>query len=110
MYHKLKNYYDNGNIKKFKIGLSELANLRFKANIRFESLMHAQGKLLKFIDYIKKKHKKTMKRIDEKIIAFSHGSFMAIASNMTIYKSKEIQKFNLHSYSPKNCEILSYII
>ena len=110
MYLKLKYYYDNGNMKKLKMGLSELANLRFEAKIRFESLMHAQGRVIKFIDYIKKNHKKTMKRINEKILVFSHGSLMAIASNMTRYKSKEIQKFNFQSYSPKNCEILSYII
>ena len=110
MYLKLKYYYDNGNMKKLKMGLSELANLRFEAKIRFESLMHAQGRVIKFIDYIKKNHKNTMKNKNEKILVFSHSSFMTLASNRTLIESKEIQNFNRHSYSPKNCEILSYII
>ena len=110
MYLKLKNYYDNGNIEKLKIGLSELADLRFKVNIRFESLKHAQGRFKKFVDYIKKNHKKTIQNNNEKILVFSHSSFMTLASNRTLIESKEIQNFNRHSYSPKNCEILSYII
>ena len=110
MYLKLKNYYDNGNIEKLKISLSELADLRFKSELRFESLKHAQERFIKFVDYIKKNHKNTMQNKNEKILVFSHGSFMAIACNRTLYKSKKIQNFNKHSYSPKNCEILQYII
>ena len=108
IYLKLKNYYDKGNINKLKKGLAELAKLRFIKKKRFESLMHAQGRFKKFVDYIKIKHKKTMKNKDDKILVFSHGSFMRVATNMTPYESKIIQNFHTNCYAPKNCEILSY--
>ena len=110
IYFKLKNFYDKGNIKQLKIGLAELSKLRFKKKKRFESLMHAQNRFKKFIDYIKQIHKKTMQNKEEKILVFSHGAFMKVATNLAPYKSKLIEKLNSNCYAPKNCEILSYKI
>ena len=110
MYLKLKNYYDNNNIEKLRNGLSELAELRFNKGKRFESLVHSQGRFIKFVDFIKIKHKNTLQNNDEKILVFSHSCFMKVGTNLTPYESKEIQDFHPNCYSPKNCEILSYII
>ena len=110
LYLKIKNYYDNGDIKKYKNGLSELAKIRLDKNKNFESLKHAQSRFIKFVDYIKKNHKKSIQNKYKKILAFSHGFFMMVATNMTSYKSKSIQNFHHNCYLPQNCEILSYII
>ena len=108
-YYELKNFYDNGNIDKLKIGLTKMAELRFEKKKSFESLLNAQTRFIKFVNYIKIKHKNTLGNKKQKIFVFSHSCFMNVATNMTKYKSKKIQKFN-KGYNPKNCEILSYII
>ena len=109
-YYELKSFYDKGNIKKLKIGLKKLAELRFKKKIRFESLQNAQERYIKFVIYIKNKHRNTLENKNEKILVFSHSCFMTVATNMTKYKSKKIQNYHKGFYGPKNCEILSYII
>ena len=110
-YLELKKYYDNGEIDKLKKGLADLSSLRLnKYKISLESLKNAQGRFKKFLEYIKETHKDTLENKNEKIMVYSHGSFMRVGTNMTPYSSEKIEKFHSHSYSPQNCEILSYSI
>ena len=107
-YIELKMLYDNGDIEKLKKGLADIAILRFKGTKRFESLKHAQERFKKFLKYVRKNHKETLENKDDKIIVFSHSSYMKVATNMTPYESENIQNFHSDCYSPNNCQILSY--
>ncbi len=108
MYLKLKGFYDSGNMKELKNGLSSLAKLLFRAKKRSESLRHLQGRFQKFKDFIKEKHKNTLNDKEKKIFVVSHSSFMTSGTDMTPYESETIQKFHPSCHSPKNCEIFSY--
>ena len=93
IYIKLKDLYDNYNIEKFKIGLIKLAQISLDKKIYIESLKHRQERFIKFLNFIRKKHKDTLENKNEKIMVFSHGSFMKIGTNLTSYKNKKIKKF-----------------
>ena len=110
MYKKLKTYYDNGEIKKYKKGLVELAKMTLDSKKYFESLKKSHERFINFMRYIKKKYSKTLANKNKKILVFSHGSFMTGGTNFTPYKNKNLQKFHPKCHTPKNCEIISYNI
>ena len=110
IYKKLKNYYDNRDIKNYKKTLSELGKMTLEAKKYFESLKNSHERFINFMKYIKKEYWNTLDNKDEKIMVFSHGAFMAGGTNFTPYISKDIQKFHPKCPYPKNCEIFSYNI
>ena len=91
-----------------KNGLSDLVKLSYKKNKRLESLKHLQERFKKFCDYIKDQHKDSLNDKNKKIFVISHCAYMKSGTDMTPYKSDNIQKFHNSCYTPKNCEILSY--
>ena len=110
IYEELKQKYDNGRMEEFKIGLSNLAKLRFQKKKRFESLKYAQERFKRFLNYIKTHFKKSLKKTKEKIFVVSHSCYMRIGTDKIPYESKEIQQYHDNSYFPQNCEILSYFV
>jgi len=110
IYEELKQKYDNGRMEEFKIGLSNLAKLRFQKKKRFESLKYAQERFKRFLNFIKTHFKKSLKKTKEKIFVVSHSCYMRIGTDKIPYESKEIQQYHDNSYFPQNCEILSYFV
>ena len=108
IYQKLKELYDNNNIKDLKIGLTDLAKLRVQHKTRFESLKFLQGRFKKFCENVKNEYKESLGDKDKKILAISHCSYMKVGTDSTLYNSEAKQYFNTNCYKPKNCEILSY--
>ena len=49
LYKKLKIYYNEGNMKKFKKGLAELAKMTLDSKKFFESLKNSQERFMDFM-------------------------------------------------------------
>lgn len=107
MYHKLRDLYEKNDFNSLEKGLSELSRMRYAHDKRFESIKYLQTRCLKFLEFIKEKHKNTLDNIDNKILVISHASFIKCATDRTPYENEDIQDYHPNSYRCKNCEIIS---
>ena len=105
VYLKLKNLYDNENIKEYKDELKKLITEKYKNG--FESFNHAYGRFEEFKQFLKQECKDTINDKNKKIFCITHSSFIKAATSFKpIIKNEIPESF----YKISNAEIISIII
>lgn len=113
LYERLVKIYNNGDYKEDELRkeIVKISEIREKTKTRPESLKHCFERFLVYKDELLKLHKETLNDTDKKVIVFTHGSIINIATSQKPYISDEIQDIFLKdSADVHNGDIISIYI
>lgn len=111
IYDKVVKLYDNGKIsddEKYRSELTNISVIRLNTKTRGESLKHCFKRFSELFEDLKKIHEKTLDDTKNKILVFTHGTLINIATSQRFYDTDEIQDVYLkESADVENGEIVS---
>lgn len=111
VYDKVVKLYNDGKItdeEKFRKELANISVTREKLKTRPESFKHCFERITEFLNDFKKIHEKTLDNVESKILVFTHGTLINVATSQILFESDEIQNLDLKQTADvKNGEIVS---